>query len=226
MLTAQPFLTDQPAPHEVLADLGDVRLTGTVTGVVGAIARAALQQALVVCGTTRIGGSSLKYAGCQATATFPTAGQWKVTLTGVDSASAKGTATVSVNVIDPPPHSPPSVHITQPAENAILNGHAYTTLTGTAIDPDGTGSITYKWTVTKGTEETQIGTTQSLQWKPAPDVGTNCGGFPVKLNPIRHRSRRHDVGLGHQTPAQLPRLLTSAHDFRPGPRGPAVSPSA
>ena len=32
---AQPFLTDQPAPHEVLADLGDVRLTGTVSGVIG-----------------------------------------------------------------------------------------------------------------------------------------------------------------------------------------------
>jgi exodeoxyribonuclease V gamma subunit len=33
--TAQPFLTDQPVPYEVLADLGNVRLTGTVTGVVG-----------------------------------------------------------------------------------------------------------------------------------------------------------------------------------------------
>ena len=32
---AQPFLTDQPTPHEVLADLGDVRLTGTVSGVIG-----------------------------------------------------------------------------------------------------------------------------------------------------------------------------------------------
>jgi exodeoxyribonuclease V gamma subunit len=32
---AQPFLTDQPAPYEVLADLGDVRLTGTVSGVIG-----------------------------------------------------------------------------------------------------------------------------------------------------------------------------------------------
>ena len=32
---AQPFLTDQPAPCEVLADLGDVRLTGTVSGVIG-----------------------------------------------------------------------------------------------------------------------------------------------------------------------------------------------
>ncbi len=32
---AQPFLTDQPASHEVLADLGDVRLTGTVSGVIG-----------------------------------------------------------------------------------------------------------------------------------------------------------------------------------------------
>jgi exodeoxyribonuclease V gamma subunit len=31
---AQPFLTDQPAPREVLADLGDVRLTGTVTGII------------------------------------------------------------------------------------------------------------------------------------------------------------------------------------------------
>jgi exodeoxyribonuclease V gamma subunit len=33
--TAQPFLTDQPAPQEVLAELGQVRLTGTVSGVVG-----------------------------------------------------------------------------------------------------------------------------------------------------------------------------------------------
>jgi exodeoxyribonuclease V gamma subunit len=32
---AQPFLTGQPAPYEVLADLGDVRLTGTVSGVIG-----------------------------------------------------------------------------------------------------------------------------------------------------------------------------------------------
>jgi exodeoxyribonuclease V gamma subunit len=35
METAQPFLIDQPAPYEVLADLGDVRLTGTVSGVRG-----------------------------------------------------------------------------------------------------------------------------------------------------------------------------------------------
>jgi exodeoxyribonuclease V gamma subunit len=33
--TAQPFLTDRPAPHEVLAELGKVRLTGTVNGVIG-----------------------------------------------------------------------------------------------------------------------------------------------------------------------------------------------
>jgi exodeoxyribonuclease V gamma subunit len=35
MQAAQPFLTDQPAPHEVLADLGDVRLTGSVSGIIG-----------------------------------------------------------------------------------------------------------------------------------------------------------------------------------------------
>jgi exodeoxyribonuclease V gamma subunit len=34
--TAQPFLTEQPAPCEVVAALGNVRLTGTVSGVVGA----------------------------------------------------------------------------------------------------------------------------------------------------------------------------------------------
>jgi exodeoxyribonuclease V gamma subunit len=33
--TAQPFLTDQPVPQEVLAEVGQVRLTGTVSGVVG-----------------------------------------------------------------------------------------------------------------------------------------------------------------------------------------------
>jgi exodeoxyribonuclease V gamma subunit len=32
---AQPFLTDQPVPFEVLADLGHRRLTGTVSGVIG-----------------------------------------------------------------------------------------------------------------------------------------------------------------------------------------------
>jgi exodeoxyribonuclease V gamma subunit len=35
MQTAQPFLTGQPAPYEVLADLGRVRLIGTVSGVIG-----------------------------------------------------------------------------------------------------------------------------------------------------------------------------------------------
>jgi exodeoxyribonuclease V gamma subunit len=33
--TAQPFLTSQPAPYEVFAELGNIRLTGTVGGVVG-----------------------------------------------------------------------------------------------------------------------------------------------------------------------------------------------
>jgi exodeoxyribonuclease V gamma subunit len=33
--TAQPFLTDRPAPYEVLAELAEVRLTGTVSGVIG-----------------------------------------------------------------------------------------------------------------------------------------------------------------------------------------------
>jgi exodeoxyribonuclease V gamma subunit len=33
--TAQPFLSDQPAPCEVLAELGNVRLSGTVSGVMG-----------------------------------------------------------------------------------------------------------------------------------------------------------------------------------------------
>jgi exodeoxyribonuclease V gamma subunit len=33
--TAQPFLTDQPVPYEVLAEVGDRRLSGTVSGVVG-----------------------------------------------------------------------------------------------------------------------------------------------------------------------------------------------
>jgi exodeoxyribonuclease V gamma subunit len=35
MQAAQPFLTDQPAAHEVLAELGGVRLTGTVSGIIG-----------------------------------------------------------------------------------------------------------------------------------------------------------------------------------------------
>ena len=35
MQAAQPFLTDQPAPYEVLADLGDVRLAGSVSGIIG-----------------------------------------------------------------------------------------------------------------------------------------------------------------------------------------------
>jgi exodeoxyribonuclease V gamma subunit len=35
MQTAQPFLTNQPAPYEVLADLGNMRLTGSVSGIIG-----------------------------------------------------------------------------------------------------------------------------------------------------------------------------------------------
>ena len=35
MQTVHPFLTDPAAPHEVLIDVGNVRLTGTVSGVSG-----------------------------------------------------------------------------------------------------------------------------------------------------------------------------------------------
>jgi serine protease len=128
-----------------------------------------------------LGGTVLKYTGCQPTATFPTEGQWNVTLTGVDSHGASGKATVAITVIDPPPHSPPSVHITKPADNATLDPYVHTTLSGTAADPDGTGPITYKWTVIEGTNEKQIGTAASLQWKPSSDVSQNCGGKHVTL---------------------------------------------
>lgn len=127
-----------------------------------------------------VGGAALTYAGCQPLATFPGTGEWLVTLSATDSDGAKATDSVTVTVVDPPPHSPPSVTITQPDENAVLDPHVKAKLSGTATDPDGSGRITYKWTVTVGNNETQIGNTATMLWTPSDNV-KGCGVKPATL---------------------------------------------
>jgi serine protease len=133
------------------------------------------------------------YTGCQPAITFATTGTRTITLTGTDSYGASGKDTIIVKVVNPPLNSPPIVTITNPDEGAHLNPNKVVTLTGTAIDPDGSSDLTYKWTVQDGGAVTPIGTTLNLNWKPSDDVGFVCGGNFVVLR--LHATDDDGVGL-------------------------------
>jgi hypothetical protein len=80
------------------------------------------------------------------------------------------------------------VTILNPTNNAALNPHSFTTLRGTAKDPDNKSPISYKWVLKRSAKETVLGSgTISngqdiiLPWKPSANVPFSCGGETVRI---------------------------------------------
>jgi C1A family cysteine protease len=121
--------------------------------------------------------------GCDITPTFTTLGTRTITLTVKDQKGLTDTATRTVSVQNPPLNAPPQVTITYPpSDDFYLEAEEIVTLKATAVDPDGAGAMTYKWTVQKGAgKEEEIGTTTSLKWKPSNNIPFNCGGTGATL---------------------------------------------
>lgn len=112
--------------------------------------------------------------GCEVEVAFPSNGTRTLTLTGTDPQGATGTATVSVNVVDPPANLPPVVRITSPQHD----GHDdMLALSGTATDPEGDLPLSFKSSVSVNSSSLiVIGTTPSMSWKPSDTIDFGSEG--------------------------------------------------
>lgn len=120
--------------------------------------------------------------GCAPQATFTSNGPRTLTATVTDEHGLTGTATVDVQVVDPPPTGPPSVTILQPNDGAGLDAATSHTLEGTATDPDGGTALSYAWYATPfGGTDQAIGSGATLDWTPSDHVPFDCGGTQVDL---------------------------------------------
>jgi hypothetical protein len=118
--------------------------------------------------------------GCSVTMTLHGDGLEYLGLWATDSDGAAAYTNVRVIVDQPPPNSPPLVTILKPSEGDLLEPDGIVTLEGTATDPDA-GALTGTWSVKVGGTTKAIGQGNTLQWKPADDVGPGCGDADATL---------------------------------------------
>lgn len=126
--------------------------------------------------------------GCAPQVTFSTTGWRTITLKGTDSNGAYDTASVQINVANPPVNGPPVVTILNPLNNNAFDADEWVTLKGTANDPDNENPLTYVWKLKDGSTWTTLFTgtmndqaTVIKSWKPQNNVPFNCGGRTVRL---------------------------------------------
>jgi serine protease len=119
--------------------------------------------------------------GCSVTMTLLGDGNSEsIGVWATDPDGAQAYTSVTVIVDKPPPHSPPLVTILSPSEGDLLAPNDAVTLEGTATDPDA-GALTGTWSVKVGGTTKLIGHGNTLQWKPANDVGPGCGSVDATL---------------------------------------------
>lgn len=120
--------------------------------------------------------------GCQGTPSFDLIGPMKITLTVHDDSNPAliGTASVTVNLTDPPPSSPPVVTITSPIDYSLWSSTTYL-VAGTVSDPQG-GPVAYRWTVAAlgSSSEIPISSTSAFNWIPG-SVFTTSTTFDLRL---------------------------------------------
>ena len=105
--------------------------------------------------------------GCQVSVSFDSLGLRHIIATATDSQGASATTAATLEVVDPPPNLPPTVEITSPANYEPVAEARPITLSGIALDPEGSTSLTYTWSVHwKGVSEI-VGYGATLQWTPS-----------------------------------------------------------
>ena len=109
-----------------------------------------------------------------------------LTLTATDPQGATDSASVTLNVVEPPPNLAPSVRVTSPADGSFPARDEPVTLSGTATDPEGTTPLTYQWTVKLNNgSPIVVGTAPSVQWTPTSTYNFGIEGtytIQVRLN--------------------------------------------
>jgi hypothetical protein len=123
------------------------------------------------------GDTPAPVTGCDPRVTFSSNGPRTLTLTGTDARGATATATVAVNVINPPANLPPVANISKPANNIFVGPDQVIDILGTAADPEGgvvtlEYDITYPFNIQTGTGTTTkvITVPASGKWKPSDSI--------------------------------------------------------
>ena len=126
---------------------------------------------------------SFQASGCEVEVSFASNGIRTLTLTGTDSQGATGTATVDINIVDPPINLPPSVRVTSPENNQDVGTNETLILAGTATDPEGDEPLSFEWTAKlNDTAPTIIGNAPSIEWKPSDTVDfSGEGRYVIEL---------------------------------------------
>lgn len=136
--------------------------------------------------TSSVASDPFPLTGCEVEVAFASNGTRTLTLTATDPQGASDTATVNLNVVDPPPNLPPFVQVSSPEDYAQVPTNQPITLSGTAIDPEGATSLTYLWTVKLGNEAPiEVGSAPSVQWTPSDTYDFSTEGryvIQVRLN--------------------------------------------
>lgn len=131
--------------------------------------------------TSTLARDELPKSGCDIELSFTSNGSRTIALTGTDSQGAKGSAKVTVTVIDPPANLPPSVRITSLVDGFNVNDTL--ALSGTATDPEGDTPLSFEWTA-KLNDATPIviGNTANISWLPADSFDfTKSGKYTLEL---------------------------------------------
>jgi hypothetical protein len=142
--------------------------------------------------TSKPGGISFPVSlgtGCNVPATFTSLGQYTITLFGTDSQGAKGTAQVTIQVVEPPASGKPIVTIVKPADNELLLAGTKYTFLGSATDPNYTTPMNYTWelemngtTYILGSGWATNGQQISLNWTPtSQQLGHTCKSYLASL---------------------------------------------
>ncbi len=129
-------------------------------------------------------GTPTTLTGCEPTITFGVNGQKTITLEATDPDGNKATtAPRTITVTDAPLNAPPVAEIVSPNNGQTLLANTTYLLKGKATDPDGTGPLTYQWTVEGNSfvGEKLISTALQTNWTPHDHVPSSCGGDNVIL---------------------------------------------
>lgn len=133
--------------------------------------------------TSSVAADPFPLIGCSIAPTFTTNGPRTLTVTATDPQNAVSSATVEVTVVDPPGNLPPFVEISKPYHLQALPIDQPMSLEGSAIDPEGAGNLSYRWTVQFFSDpEIEVGNAPNASWTPTDyEDFRGAGTYPVRI---------------------------------------------
>ncbi len=117
---------------------------------------------------------------CQPTVTFPTPGNYQVSVAADDPDGGSGSDTLAVTVMDPPPGTPPSVTITEPDFGTGFIPQVFVAFDA-IVTSHGGGAISLQWSVDEGNGKIPLTSVLNGAFVPEAFLTPNCGTQDVDV---------------------------------------------